>query len=123
LQDFVMGDAFSNEDKQLLVELRAHIEAELAEIDQLLQETEADSAPVALDQQSVGRLARMDAMQVQAMAQAAQTRRQGRRQGLLFALRRMDDGEYLDCQACGEEIGAGRLRADPTFHLCVRCAR
>lgn len=118
-----MSDDFSNEEKQLLAELRARIEAELAEIDNLLQETEADSAPVALDQQSVGRLARMDAMQVQAMAQAAQTRRQGRRQGLLFALRRMDDGEYLECQACGEEIGAGRLRADPTFHLCVRCAR
>lgn len=65
----------------------------------------------------------MDAMQVQAMAQAAQARRLGRRQGLLFALRRMDDGEYLECQACGEEIGAGRLRADPTFHRCVRCAR
>ncbi|MCC5979301.1 MAG: TraR/DksA C4-type zinc finger protein [Salinarimonas sp.] len=118
-----MSAEFSNDEKELLTELRTRIEAELAEIEALLEETEADSAPVALDQQSVGRLARMDAMQVQAMAQAAQARRLGRRQGLLFALRRMDDGEYLECQACGEEIGAGRLRADPTFHRCVRCAR
>jgi len=113
----------AKQEEALIAECRARIEAELAEIDALLRDTQTDSAPVALDQQSVGRLARMDAMQVQAMAQASQSRRQGRQQALLFALRRMDDGDYLDCQACGEEIGAGRLGVDPTFHLCVRCAK
>ena len=34
--------------------------------------------PVELDQQSVGRLSRMDALQVQAMAMAVETRRRGR---------------------------------------------
>src|SRR3546814_6848940 len=39
----------------------------------------ADRAPVALDQESVGRLSRIDAMQVQAMALAQQRRRQDRK--------------------------------------------
>ncbi|MEL7171789.1 MAG: TraR/DksA family transcriptional regulator, partial [Pseudomonadota bacterium] len=50
------------------------IRTRLAEIAAEEAETAADRAPVTLDQQSVGRLSRMDAMQVQAMA-AAQSRR------------------------------------------------
>ena len=38
--------------------------------------SEADRAPVTLEQDSVGRLSRIDAMQVQAMAIAQQRRRQ-----------------------------------------------
>lgn len=102
---------------------RKRIEAELLEIDALLAENASNSAPVALDQQSVGRLARMDAMQVQAMARNAEQRRRGRKQALLYAMRRIDDGEYEFCAECGEEIGERRLDVDPTFHLCVRCAK
>lgn len=58
------------ENKALQTELRRALEAELAEIVQLSASTGADRAPVSLDQQSVGRLSRMDAMQGQAMAQA-----------------------------------------------------
>src|SRR3546814_20009122 len=39
----------------------------------------ADRAPVALDQESVGRLSRIDALQVQAMALAQPRRRQSER--------------------------------------------
>lgn len=37
------------------------------------------------------------------------------------ALDRVQDGEYGICQECGEEIGAARLRAQPTATLCVHC--
>jgi RNA polymerase-binding transcription factor DksA len=30
--------------------------------------------------------------------------------------------EFGYCAECGEEILAGRLDIDPTFHLCVRCS-
>ncbi len=78
--------------------------------------------PVALDQQSVGRLSRMDAMQVQAMAKASDARRRQRARRIEAALRRLDDGEFGYCAACGEAIPAKRLAIDPTLAHCVDCA-
>src|SRR3546814_6110356 len=54
----------------------------------------ADRAPVALDQESVGRLSRIDAMQVQAMALAQQRRRQSERNAIDAALLRIDEDEF-----------------------------
>ena len=53
--------------------------------------SQADRAPVTLDQDSVGRLSRIDAMQVQAMALAQARRRQTERAAIDAALRRIDD--------------------------------
>jgi DnaK suppressor protein len=36
------------------------------------------------------------------------------------ALGRIDDGSYGICQACGEEIAAGRLEARPWTPYCIR---
>lgn len=102
--------------------LRQRIEAELAETGRLLDDNADNSAPVELDQQSVGRVSRIDAIQVQAMAQAVAQRREARLGKLHAALKRMDEGEYGYCVECGEEIAAGRLDADPTFTHCVSCA-
>ena len=82
-----------------------------------------DRATVTLDQQAVGRLSRMDAMQRQAMAQATERRREAERLRLRAALARLDEGEYGYCIECGEEIAAGRLDADPAVPTCVSCAR
>jgi len=78
---------------------------------------------VKLDQQSVGRLSRMDAMQQQAMAQATSRRRNGRLSRIEATLKRIDDGEFGYCQDCGEEIGKARLELDPTLPNCVSCAK
>ena len=102
--------------------LKKRIEAELAETERLMVENADNSAPVELDQQSVGRVSRIDAIQMQAMAQAVKQRREARIGRLRAALARMDDGEYGYCLECGEEIAAGRLDADPTFTHCVQCA-
>ena len=77
---------------------------------------------VELDQTSVGRLSRMDALQGQAMSQE-----QGRRRGLELqkisaALRRIEVGDYGDCLACDEPIAIKRLALDPAATLCIRCA-
>ena len=37
------------------------------------------------------------------------------------ALRRLDEGEYGYCEACGVEIGVRRLEARPTATLCIDC--
>ena len=83
----------------------------------------ADSArPVKLDQSSVGRLSRMDAMQRQAIAQATQARRVEALGLIKNALIRLDQGEYGLCLACDEPINPKRLEVDPTAPLCVSCA-
>ncbi|QDC11597.1 TraR/DksA family transcriptional regulator [Oceanicola sp. D3] len=78
---------------------------------------------VELDQQSVGRLSRMDALQSQAMAQAASRMRSAEKQRINAALARMEEGEFGYCVDCGEEIASARLEHDPAAALCITCAR
>ena len=93
--------------------------AELQQIDAL----SADSRrPVELDQQSVGRLSRMDAIQQQAMAFASQGRRQHDIRLITQALTRMATDDYGYCGTCGEPIAFRRLQLDPTLALCIECA-
>jgi DnaK suppressor protein len=81
-----------------------------------------DRKPVELDQQSVGRLSRLDSMQVQAMARAADARRAMAIRQIDAALIRMDEGEYGWCVECGEEIAPKRLDSDPAAPRCSACA-
>jgi DnaK suppressor protein len=94
--------------------------AELLAEDEL---SEADRAPVTLDQESVGRLSRIDAMQMQAMAMAQLRRRQAERGAIDAALDRIDADEFGYCLQCGEEIAAARLENNPAVPNCIECAR
>ena len=78
--------------------------------------------PVALDQASVGRLSRMDAMQVQAMAQEAERRRQRRLHQIDAALDRIRSDEYGFCVSCGADMDVKRLQSDPAAASCIACA-
>ena len=80
------------------------------------------SAVVELDQTKVGRLSRMDAMQSQAMNQAAQLRRRQELERLRSALERIEVEDYGYCEDCGELISEGRLMLDPGAETCVHCA-
>lgn len=84
--------------------------------------TAEQRVPVALDQQSVGRLSRMDALQVQAMAQETSRRRAAMLRKIAAALARIDEGEFGYCLKCGEEIAGRRLELDPATPLCIDCA-
>jgi DnaK suppressor protein len=77
---------------------------------------------VTLDQQSVGRLSRMDALQGQAMARATGARRSARRVRIIAALARIDAGEFGACTECGDEIAVKRLALDATTPTCITCA-
>ncbi|MXQ07630.1 TraR/DksA family transcriptional regulator [Alphaproteobacteria bacterium GH1-50] len=101
---------------------REKLATELHALDTSDDDSREDRGTVTLDQQSVGRLSRMDAMQRQAMAQATSRRRAQRRARILAALARLDEGEYGVCQDCGEDIPPGRLELDPTVATCVSCA-
>ncbi len=97
--------------------------ARLSELAGHGEDSQEDRQAVTLDQQSVGRLSRMDAMQRQAMAQATERRRGDEKRRIEATLARIEEGEYGFCTECGEEIAPGRLEADPTVPLCLSCAR
>jgi len=101
----------------------AQLRARLAELDSLEAANEEDRAVVVLDQQSVGRLSRMDALQNQAMAKETQRRRYQERTRIAAALRRIDEDEYGWCAECGEAIAPKRLDVDPMAVMCAKCAR
>lgn len=105
-----------------LAQFAALIRARLAEIEAENALGQDGQAVVQLDQQSVGRLSRMDALQNQAMAKAQQARRDAQARRLHAALARMNEGEYGWCEDCGEEIAPKRLELDPAATRCVSCA-
>ena len=102
---------------------RKRIADRLAELEQEDKTATGNRATVELDQQSVGRLSRMDALQQQAMAQATHERRQRERAQLHAALKRLDDGTYGECIDCGDDIDDRRLDLAPTVLRCMECTR
>ena len=91
-------------------------------IDALRQTQDEASDTVELDQTSVGRLSRMDALQSQAMSQALQARNQQTLRDIATALARMESGDYGYCLECGEQIAIARLQLNPSLGLCITCA-
>ena len=70
------------------------------------------SAPPELDQSRVGRLSRMNALQQQAITQAAARFSAMEDQRIQTALQRMTSGEYGYCMHCEEKIAEARLRVE-----------
>lgn len=101
---------------------RARLLARLAELEEDARISTEARAPVTLQQDSVGRLSRMDALQQQAMAQATQRRRIAEQRRIRAALVRLDESEWGWCLSCGEQITEARLAHDPSVAQCVACA-
>ena len=83
--------------------------------------TKDSRAPVILDQQSIGRLSRMDAIQQQNMNLATETNRNNKISQIENTLKRIELGTFGICISCGEEISEKRLLIDPTVLKCIDC--
>jgi DnaK suppressor protein len=105
-----------------LEDLRVLLERERDALRASDREQRDDVETVRLDQPSVGRLSRMDAIQGQAMALENQRRRRRRLLQVEAALARIGDDEYGECLDCGTAIDPRRLRIDPATTLCIDCA-
>ncbi|MBE9515775.1 MAG: TraR/DksA family transcriptional regulator [Proteobacteria bacterium] len=101
--------------KQLLLQKQQDILDLKATVDEAAKTVE-------LDQTSVGRLSRMDALQGQAMSIELQRRQQLELKQISAALGRIEDGDYGYCISCDEDIVPGRLELNPSVPLCVTCA-
>lgn len=111
---------------ELTIEQQAQFKQQLLELQQSLLEDLSDSThatdTVPLDQQSVGRLSRMDAMQMQQMALETQRRNQSQLQAVARALKQIESGDFGYCTQCGELINPNRLAINPTVTRCIDCA-
>ena len=77
---------------------------------------------VELDQNRMGRLSRMDALQGQQMAQETERRRLLKLKQIEGALQRIKLGDFGFCYVCGLEIQVARLHFDPTLTRCIDCS-
>jgi DnaK suppressor protein len=102
--------------------LRERLKKRLIELEMLSESSQSSRNAVDLDQSRVGRLSRIDALQMQAMEQAAEARRGLERQRIHQAFTLIERGDYGYCVNCGEPIAVKRLKFDPSLITCVTCA-
>lgn len=102
-------------------ELREELQREIKRLERGIEARREAIKPVALDQSSVGRVSRIDAIQNQQMAAGRHGRDVARLGQLLTALDRMEKGTYGRCARCGTPIPYGRLLAVPEARNCAAC--
>ena len=90
------------------------------ELTMVLDVSEDSARPVALDQ-PIGRLSRMDAIQLQQMSQANRRSYDTRLRQVRAALAAMDEDDYGYCKRCEEPIGYLRLTVRPEAPFCLSC--
>jgi len=105
-----------------VAQMKKRLAARRREVEDLLAVGDDAVKPTEIDQQSVGRLSRMDAIQVQAMAEETARRRETEIKRIDSALSRIVAGDYGWCTSCGEAIALKRLENDPATPLCIDCA-
>lgn len=93
-----------------------------AELESVAEGSAEAAGTVELDQQRVGRVSRMDALQQQAMGVESERRRQLELRRIEAALQRIEDEDYGYCLTCGEQIAPARLGIDPAATQCIGCA-
>ncbi len=107
--------------EEQIVELGRALQELDAQLRDHLAVSQESAAAVELDQTSVGRLSRMDAMQAQQVAAASRRQAQVRLDQVRAAVKLLSDGDYGLCRLCEEPIGYRRLQARPESPLCVTC--
>jgi DnaK suppressor protein len=102
-------------------EIRGLLQNLVTSLQERMDSSSDQADPVQLDE-PIGRLSRMDAIQMQQMALAGLSREQQQFALACYALRLVDGEEFGNCDSCKGPIGIDRLRFQPEILLCVRCA-
>lgn len=97
------------------------LEERKSAVEDQLRKIESSTEPVVLDQQSVGRVSRVDAIQQQQMAVANKAQATQQLQRIESALKRIEEGLFGYCLDCGESITEPRLQVQPEATLCLGC--
>ena len=101
---------------------RPRIEARIAELEAQLAAGKGDTEAIAPDK-SIGRLSRLDSMQMQQMALGMQSRMREEVKQLKDALQRINRGRYGTCDLCRQDIPIERLEFQLDATICIVCFR
>lgn len=101
--------------------LGQQLEAQLEALQNQLRLSDDSTKPVTLDQQSVGRVSRIDAIQQQQMASANREQSMTLMRQVDAALKRIASGDYGLCLMCDEPIALARLQTQPHAANCISC--
>jgi DnaK suppressor protein len=104
------------------IRLKVLIQEKIEYLRSTLAKENEETKPIAPDV-AIGRLSRLDSMQMQQMALAMERRQRAELEGLEAALLRIKKGTYGICETCRNEIAEARLQAIPDATLCINCAR
>jgi DnaK suppressor protein len=114
----ILNDYYSRMDDQQISRTLAQLRQSLLDD---LERGAMGSETVTLEQNKVGRLSRMDALQQQAMHKASQSLIRKRLVLIEKAMNALAAGEYGYCEACGDQISDARLEVRPESLICVPC--
>lgn len=107
--------------------LKAQIKDKLLKLEKdLIESVESakkSAKPVELDQQSVGRVSRIDAIQQQQLSLNSLKRQQMQLNQVRQALMKIDSDDFGLCGVCEEQISESRLLARPEHNLCLPCTK
>ncbi|MQA89799.1 MAG: hypothetical protein GEU90_06140 [Gemmatimonas sp.] len=102
-------------------ELERELQRAVERVERSIKTSGKAARPVKLDQTSVGRLSRIDALQNQHLSQGLQARDNARYAELSDALERLQRGDYGLCVGCGGPIPFERLIVFPETPRCATC--
>lgn len=101
---------------------RSKIEARICELEDSMESTKQDREAISPDK-SIGRLSRLDSMQMQQMALGMNSRMQEEVRQLKEALKRISVGCYGTCELCRQDIPMERLEFQLDATICIECFR
>ncbi len=101
--------------------LRVMLHGLLVSLPMQIERARHGGRPVELDQQSIGRLSRIDAIAQQSVNNAGLNRLRLRLSKVSLALRRIEQGEYGFCLRCEEPVCYKRLSVAPEVTACIDC--
>jgi len=101
--------------------IREELLRTLNKLERSMKATGEAARPRDLEQDTVGRLSRIDALQNQGLTKNLAQREQAQLEKVVAALRRMEEGTYGTCTCCGGAIPVERLLVFPETLACASC--
>jgi DnaK suppressor protein len=102
--------------------IREELLRTLCRLERSMKATNGADRPRDLEQDTVGRLSRIEALQSQGLTQTLAEREKAQLAQVVAALRRLEQGTYGGCNACGGTIPVERLMVYPETLACSACA-
>jgi len=104
-------------------EIRTELLRALTRLERSMKISGAAARPGDLEQDTVGRLSRIDALQNQGLTQSLHERERAHLSNITAALLRIEEGSFGVCTACGGGIPFERLVIFPETRTCAGCAK